>query len=93
MRGDTCLNPNGTVQPRYEWNWAINGWEFRECVVPPPPVCLPFPDWLKLGGALMPHRDAAEQVTGKAPLFRVFRLMESRKLVSRKTGSPTCRLA
>jgi len=53
LRTDMCLNQDGTVQPRYEWDNSSNAWGFRECLQPNPHVGTPFPDWLESDGALI----------------------------------------
>jgi hypothetical protein len=47
VRSDNCLNLTGTMQPYYVWQGSTNSWNFTQCLPDPPPVGMPFPDWVK----------------------------------------------
>src|SRR5262249_46502898 len=43
-RKDPCLNTESTVGPYFEWDGGGSNWVFKDCLLPTPPVGLPYPD-------------------------------------------------
>jgi hypothetical protein len=61
VRSDNCLNLTSTTQPYYVWQGSTNSWLFNQCIPGPPPVGMPFPDWVaRSQGRVM------AQITGNA---------------------------